>query len=311
MKNVTKLWAAFSAIIGLCLISFSCVDDYTDANPTPRLDAPTIRVSATGSNQKILAVPVNQYQNDNIAYVTYGGPIDFTISVIDAPGKVATVDVTPSVPEFGTVELNTSSVAALQGQEQGQFTFTFTPNPALPDQSDRVLNLVVTVADSQVDDEGESNPKVTTLTVPTTIVTCLSDQLEEGTYKVTAASGNVDGGIPYTLDDLVADSGGDVFVEITAEFPGRYSMDEVTGGVWPTYYAGRARPAFEVDLCGNVIQGHSGAVTAGASPGPLRTFDVDGTLNGDGTVTITWSYVRDDAPTPANPAKGTFTLTKQ
>jgi hypothetical protein len=224
---------------------------------------------------------------------------------------VSAVDVTPSVPDFGTVELNASSVQALQGQEQGDFTFTFTPNPALPDQNDRALNLVVTVTDSQLDDEGQPNPKVTTLTLPTTIVTCLSEELEEGTYKVTAASGNLDGGIPYTLDDLVADSGGDVFVEITAEFPGRYTMDEVTGGVWPIYYAGRTRPTFEIDLCGSTIYGHAGGTTAGSDPGPFRTFDVDGTLNPDGTVTITWSYVRDDAPTPAAPAQGTFTITRQ
>lgn len=311
MKKIIKLWAAFATSIVLSLISFSCVDDYTDANPTPRLDAPTIRISGTGSNQKLIAVPVNQYQSDNIAYVAYGGPITFTISVIDAPGKVSEVDVTPSVPEFGTVELNAASVSALEGQEQGEFSFTFTPNPNLPDQTDRSLNLVVTVTDSQVDDAGEPNPKVTTLTLPTTIVSCVSDGLEEGTYRVTAASGNIDGGIAYTLDDLEADGGGEVLVEITSEFPGRYTMDEVTGGVWPIYYSGRARPTFEIDLCGNTIQGHEGAVTAGTEPGPLRTFDVDGTLNNDGTVTITWSYVRDDAPTPANPAKGTFTLTKQ
>lgn len=311
MNNLRKIRTAFSAIIGLCLISFSCVDDYTDANPTRQLDAPTLRISATGSNQKVIAVPVNKYQNDHIAYVSYGGPATFTISVIDAPGKVSTVEVTPSVPDFGTVELNSSSVSALQGQEQGDFTFTFTPNPTLPDQNDRALNLVITVTDSQLDDAGEPNPKVTTLTLPTTIVTCVSEGLEEGTYKVTAASGNLDGGIPYTLDDMEADSGGDVLVEITAEFPGRYTMDEVTGGVFPIYYSGRARPTFEIDLCGSTIAGHEGSVTAGSAPGPFRTFDVDGTLNGDGTVTITWSYVRDDAPTPANPAKGTFTLTKQ
>jgi hypothetical protein len=304
MKNISLL------IFGL-LVLVGCVDDYTDSNPRPRLDAPTIRISATGSNQKILAVPTNRFQSNNVAYISYDAPVEFTVSVIDAPGKVSEVTVTPSVPEFGTVTLNSSTVTALQGQEQGDFKFTFTPNPALSDQSDRPLNLVIAVTDSQTNEEGEANPKTTTLVVATNLVTCVSEGLEEGTYRVTAANGNLDGNIPYTLDDLEADFGGEIIVEITQEFPGRYTMDEVTGGVWPTYYAGRARPTFEVDLCGSTIQGHEGAVTAGAPPGPLRTFDVDGTLNGDGSVTITWSYFREDAPTPANPAKGTFTLTKQ
>src|SRR5687767_6879955 len=159
-----------SLLILSLLVLVSCADDYTDANPKPRLDAPTIRISGTGSNQKILTIPTNRFQSNNVAYVSYGAPVEFTVTVVDAPGKVSEVSVTPSVPEFGTVTLNSSTVTALQGQEQGEFKFTFTPNPALPDESDRPLNLVVTVTDSQTDEEGEANAKTTTLTLPTTLV---------------------------------------------------------------------------------------------------------------------------------------------
>ena len=301
----------FVFILSLLAVASSCVDDYTDANPKPRLDAPTIRIAASGANQKILSIPVNRFQNNSIAYVAYGQPVEFTVSVIDAPGKVSTVSVTPSVPEFGTVTLNDASVNTLQGKEQGEFKFTFAPNPALPDKSDRPLNLVVTVTDSQINEKGEANPKTTTLTVPTTLVSCVSEGIAEGTYRVTAASGNLDGGAAYTLADIEADFGGEILVDLTNEFPGRYTIDEATGGIWPTYYGGRARPTLQIDLCGTTIQGHAGAVSAGVDPGPVRTFNIAGTLNTNGTISITWSYFRANGATPANPAKGTYTLTKQ
>lgn len=304
-KNNIKFLSAV-ALIGMV----SCVDDYTDANPKPRLDAPNFRVSATGSNQKIVETPVNRFQTTSTAYVEYGGPVEFTVSVIDAPGKVAAVSVTPSVPDFGTVTLNDASVSALTGKEQGEFKFTFTPSATLPDEADRPLNLVITVSDGQQDEEGEANPKVTSLTLPVNIVSCVSEGIVAGTYTVTSASGNLDGGAAYTLDDIEADAGGDISIVITKDFPGRYTINEVTGGIWPTYYGGRARPTLKVDLCGSSIVGHPGAVSAGAAPGPVRTFDISGTLNGDGSITITWSYFRANGPTPANPAKGTFTMAR-
>lgn len=306
MKN------SYLIVLLLFLSVTSCVDDYTDANPPAKLDAPTLRISATGSNQKIETVPVNAYQFTYIAYQTYDGPVEYTVSVIDAPGKVGAVSVEGSVPDFGTVTLDDASVNALIGQEVGSFKFTFTPNPALPDFSDRSLNLVVEVTDSQVGQDGESAPKTTTLTLPTTLVKCLNEQLEEGLYVVTEASGNLDGNVPYTLDDLKADGGVDeILVEVTMDRPGLYTVDEVTGGVWPVYYSGRANPALKIDFCGTTLSGHEGELTAGELPGPLRTFTIDGTVNGDGTIDIVWSYERTDGvATPADPAKGTYTISK-
>jgi hypothetical protein len=290
----------------------SCVDDFTDANPPAQLDAPTLRLSASGSNQKIETVPANAYQNTYVAYQTYDGPVEYTVSVIDAPGKVGAVSVVSSAPENGTLTMDDASVAGLLGQEQGSFKFTFTPSAALPDFADRPLNLVITVTDSQVSQDGEAAPKTTTLTLPTNLVKCLNEEIEEGLYVVTDASGNLDGGDPITLDDLKVDGGVDeILVEVAMDRPGLYTIDEVTGGFWPVYYPGRVNPALQVDLCGTTISGHEGAVTAGEAPGPQRMFTIDGTLNGDGTVNITWSYERvDGIATPADPAKGTYTITK-
>jgi hypothetical protein len=307
MKNTYKL------ITLLLLGVMSCVDDYTDANPQGQLDAPTLRISAAGSNQKIETVPANPYQNTYVAYQTYDGPVEYTVSVIDAPGRVGAVSVVSSAPENGSLTVDDASVAALIGQEKGSFKFTFTPNAALPDFSDRPLNLVITVTDSQVTQDGEAAPKTTTLTLPTNLVKCINEQLEEGLYVVTEASGNLDGGVAITLDDIKADGGVDeVLVEVSMDRPGLYTIDEVSGGVWPVYYPGRANPALKVDLCGTTLSGHEGDLTAGELPGPLRTFTIDGTINSDGTVDITWSYERTDGvATPVDPAKGTYTIAKK
>ncbi len=296
-------------ILGVMLLG-ACVDDYTDANPPHQLDAPTLRISSSVSGQKIETIPANAYQNTYRAYTEYGTPVEFTVSVIDAPGRVASVSVVPSVAEYGTVTLNDATVSSITGQEKGEFKFTFTPNPALPDVSDRAMNLVVTVADGQLDQVGESLPKTTILTVPTTLVACVSEGIEEGTWMVTQATANEDGGLAITLDSLQKYGGDQILVEITAERPGLYTIDEATGGVWPIYYAGRISPIVQVDLCGNTIVGHDGTLSFGEAPNPVRAFTVDGTLNGDGTITITWSYERVGAATPADPAKGTYTLTK-
>jgi len=303
MKNICI------TILAILLLQVSCVDDYTDANPPTKLDAPTLRVSASGANQKIITIPQNQYQNNYLAYLLYDGPVDFTVSVIDAPGKVASVSAEPSVPDFGFVVIDDASAAALKGKEVGDFMFTFTPNDALADVSDRSLNLVITVTDSQSDPDGEGGAKTTVFTLPVSLVKCFSEELEEGIYRVTAASGTLDGGAAFTLDDLKADGGVDeILVEVTQDRPGLYTIDEVTGGCWPVYYSGRANPALQVDLCGTSIEGHEGAVTAGSDPSPQRLFTINGTLNPDGTVDIVWSYERVDAATPADPANGSYTL---
>jgi hypothetical protein len=301
-----RIYKLILLIMGVFVYT-SCVDDYTDANPPHLLDAPTFRVSATGA-QVLSTVPVNQFQNGYELLLTYDEPVEVTVSVIDAPGKIGDVTATASVPDFATTELDEASVNAAQGKTSGEFKFTIIPNSDIEDRVDLTFNVVITVSDMQKDEKGEASPLTTTMTIPVTLVACLTEGLA-GDYIVTDASGNLDGGTAYTLDDIEADAGvSEIPVTITEVRPGRFTIDEVTGGVWPVYYSGRANPALDVDFCGTDINGHPGAVTAGA--GPFRTFTIDGTDNGDGTITISWSYVRDDAPTPANPAMGTYTLTK-
>ncbi len=304
MKKLLYLTLLIAAVTG-------CVDDYTEFNPPAQLDAPHFRVSATGSNQLIEATNVNNWQKTYSAYVLYDDPVTFTVSVVDAPGKVGSVSVTGSVPDFGTITMDEASVNALVGKEQGEFRFTFTPNPDLTNKEseDRALNLVVNVTDMQLDDKGREDPKTTTMTIPTTIGgPCLGAPMLVGNWLVVDASGSLDGVDPFELADLVEAAGSEIVVAITRDRPGVYTLDEVTGGVWPIVYDTRANPKLKVNVCGSTISDREGANVAGAGTAAARTFTLDGTINGDGTITIEWSYVRNDGATPANPASGTYTL---
>jgi hypothetical protein len=306
MKKLT-----YTLFMGLLIISAACVDDYTDANPPARLDAPTIRLStpSNGSNT-LVNNPLNAFQSEPEVFMTYTAPLVFTVSVIDAPGKIGEVSVTSSIPEYGTLTVDEASVASLQNQESGSFNFTFTPSPDFEDDSDRSLNIEVNVSDQQLDEDGESAPKTTTLVIPVNMATCVSDAIAPGYYMVTEMTANLDGGTAITLADLEGALGERVVVEIDMERPGLYTVNEVTGGVWPVAYPGRASPVLQVDVCGNAIQGREGAVTAGAGTAAARTFTLAGTANENGTINMTWSYVRNDGATPLNPAKGTYTLSR-
>lgn len=300
------------SLVNLALLLFmlgACVDDYTDSNPAHKKDAPTLRLAETPTSSLVQIPGTNQYQYGYEAYVTYAQPSVFEVSIIDAPGKIGAATATFSIPDFGTASIDEASFNAVKGKETGTFKVIFTPNPDLEDESDRRGSFVVTVTDTQLDDKGQAEPLTTTLSFPVNVVACINTGIE-GDYVVTASDGNIDGGDTYTLTDLTDILEHDVEVTITEVHPGRYTLSDATGGVWPAVYSGRAAAKVQVDYCGDYFAGHPGALTAGSGAGPLRTFTVDGELNDDGTITVTWSYVREDAPTPANPAKGVFTLTK-
>ena len=150
------------------------------------------------------------------------------------------------------------------------------------------------------------------MTVPTILVACVSEAVAEGVYVVTAASGNLDGGDPYTLDDIKTDGEVDeVTVELSTERPGLITIDDATAGVWPVYYSGLVTPEIQLDACGQTLKGHEGATAVGEDPDPVSDFTVDALVNADGTITVTWSYARVNGATPDTPAKGTYTISKK
>ncbi|MDQ2658513.1 MAG: hypothetical protein M3Y60_13905 [Bacteroidota bacterium] len=296
------------AFIMTLILAGGCVDDFRDYNPPVGLDAPVVRVSTIGSEQMLVQVPVNAYQTTPVVYTFYK-PVDFTVDVARAKGLVNDVSVSISIPEYGEVSADEASVNGIKGSESGSFKFTFTPNPSLPNMIDRTVNIDVSVADSQLDEDGRAKPVTTTVTIPVTLTTgCFSSTLTPGVYAVTDASGNLDGDAAFTYDDLVADFGEVPTVTITSIRPGLYLFNEVTGGIWPTYYSGRANPSLQLDLCNTTVAGHVGAITAG-SGSTARKFTLNGTVNEDKTITVAWSYELVNGVTPTAPAKGTYTLT--
>jgi hypothetical protein len=304
---------------GALFLAGACVDDYTDSNPPRKKDAPTLRLAETSTGLVAQVPGSNNYQYGYKGVAIYGQQAVFEVSVIDAPGIINSATVSFSIPDFGSAALDEASFNAVKGKETGTFRIIFTPNPNVPDAGDRTGNIVVTVSDAQLNDKGASAPLTTTLTFPLTVGACNKTGLA-GTYEVTAASGNFDriapysyanDGGPYDLQTILEDREEEhLYVTITEVRPGRYTIDELTAGIWSTYYTGRANPALDVDFCGDEISGNFGSTTAGAGTSAQRTFTINGIVNGDGTIDIEWSYTRDVGAPPEVYAQGSYTLTK-
>jgi hypothetical protein len=320
--------------VGMLFVAGACVDDYTDSNPPHLLDAPTLRLSGEGSSNLIFSTldGSNPYQKTYAAVVSQSGPSEFTVTVLDAPGKIGDISGSLSVPDFGEVVIDQASANALKGKETGTFKFTFEPSDFGPNYDDGSANIVITVSDTQIDHKGEEASLSTSLTIPITLRRCLSTGLATGRYNVIEASGVLDDGTSYDLDDINAaweDMGGTppFGVTIARPAPGRYTFNDITGGVWRALYfdfdaevEGRNRPAVGLDLCGNSLSTHDELTTIqGTEPeegedDPFdrasdRKFFADLTVNDDGTIDVEWWYevVGEEDPSES-PAHGTYKL---
>ena len=123
-------------------------------------------------------------------------------------------------------------------------------------------------------------------------VSCSSDIA--GTYSSTM-SGNIGdgtGGVSGTYTDLAAT----VVLTADEDTPGVYDIDDMSFGVYPTSYTTDPPPGKIQDVC-ETLGDLNGADGSGVP------FDISGTVNGDGTITISWSNTNGDS--------GTGTLTKQ
>lgn len=296
MKNLLLITAGLLFMLG------ACVDDYTDSNPPHKLDAPNVRVSTSGDQAAVVPAGLTGFE----AYVIYGEPIDFTVSVIDAPGVISAASISSSVEEFGTVELDEASFNAVKGKTSGEFKFTLIPSTELPDMATRTLNVTLTVSDSQLDKKGESSPLTTSLTIPVSLINgpCVTTGLATGTYKIVAASGthlNTDGDEEsFTYDSLIkyspaAFAANTVVVVIDEVRPGVYSFSDVTGGLTSIDYDFPG--SINVNLCGSDLAQRAGANVQGTA------FFAEGTVNTDGTIDITWSW-------GDGPENGSYTLKK-
>lgn len=304
-------------LVTLALLGSACtLPDVKTLNPPHLLDGPAFNITPSGSGQAT-ANGAKGYNGNTlgITYLTFGSTTDFAVDVVDCPGKVS--DLSASLSSFyaQSVTVDAASLASLKGQATGSSKVTVVAaNDPDGTGGEWPSNLAISVTDSQKDPEASGSPITATVQWPIALVKCLSTGITTGTYQVTAASGVLDSGSPYfgtayTLADIESDNGGPVYVTITAPRPGRYTFDEVTGGIWPIYFSGRARPTLGVNLCDQTVS-DNGTFNIAGSGSTARRFTLSGTLNNDGTITMTWSYIRIAGGTPTSPANGTYTLTK-
>ena len=108
--------------------------------------------------------------------------------------------------------------------------------------------------------------------------TCLSDIA--GTYNTVTDGGTGDGsgGTASSFTDLTYQ------VTITELSAGTYEISDITGGLYAQIYSSSDNPAEFIDICNNITIDAQPDVVFGGDE-----FNGTGTVNGDGTITITWS----------------------
>lgn len=294
-----KILFKITALVLLIAVS-SCVDDYTDANPTPPLDGPELYVDKPASG----TITSTRSDNSVITYITKGTDVSFIGRVVDAPGLLDSVSVMLS-DTLGTVSV--SGFDALKGQETGEFSITYSPEPNDPASTfdDGIVNLSGTVTDQQ---GLTTAPQVTRIRA----VTCLPSTNLQGFWRAVSsgttgnafADGSVAAGGSFVgLEKLVQfqirTTGGNATVGTNAltEHAGVLFVTDASFGLRNAQ--GYTAPVGRLTFCGNTITGYTALTAAGtgfetAGQGtPVYT----GTINPDGSITLTYSNTFGDATT--------------
>ncbi|MDX2247756.1 MAG: hypothetical protein SF052_13310 [Bacteroidia bacterium] len=169
--------------VGIFCLLIGCVDDFSEANPPRPLDSPFFILS---TNQTTL-------RSDQTA--------ELTLSVVDAPGKIDSVDF--FLPEGkGTVTLDAASFNSEKGKEKGTFKGIFTP----ADNTEGAVTITVTLYDAQEDQNRKSHVETVNLTVK---FACTGKDIS-GTYDTESCEDSVKkvtinaSGDQFNLSDLTA-----------------------------------------------------------------------------------------------------------
>ena len=123
-------------------------------------------------------------------------------------------------------------------------------------------------------------------------VSCPSDLAGDYSSTMSGNLGDGSGGSSGTYADL----GTTVTLTADEESPGVYNIDDMSFGIYPDSYSIDAPPGRIQDICDNLTG--LGDTDEFGDP-----FTITGTVNDDGTITISWSNTYGDS--------GTGTLTKQ
>jgi hypothetical protein len=262
----------FLTIILILLMISSCtVDDYQDANPPHPKDGPAGFLSV-GSE----AIVDTETDGKTFTYVPVNGTATFDIDVVDAPGEIDSVSAVLS-EELGEVAIDLTA----QGEVAGLVTVTYTAGSVFSTGTSTAGNedIAIELFDAQ-------NPRKSVAFAPDRIktvnATCFSSRPLVGFYDTVSSGFDAETGADYTnLEGVVEfriNAGG-------VNHPGLYRLTDGSFGLYPEQ--GYAANFINVTVCGNDII-NADEEFAG---------NFVGTLNTDGTITITWSNTFGDTGT--------------
>ena len=248
----------------IILIAASCtVDDYTDANPPGQKDGPAGFLRTPAGK----AIVDTETDGNTYTYVPINMPSVFNVDLVDVPGLIDSVGVALSDEEGEITEISIPD----KGKETGSIQVTYIASAAGTE------DISIDIFDAQKPRKGATfNPD----RIKRINATCFSSRPLVGFYDTVTSGFDAETGQDYAgLESVVEfriNAGG-------VNHPGLYRLTDGSFGLYPEQ--GFAGNLINVTVCDNSI--------VDANEEFAGTFS--GTLNADGTITITWSNTFGDS----------------
>jgi hypothetical protein len=275
-----KIYISYIKIFIFLFVVSSCeVDDYQDANPPRKKDGPAV-YQANLAGDVITAPNLNEVQ---LNYVQAGKSFMIEVDVVDAPGMIDSVSLSLS-DSLGTISVDEASFNAIKGKDQGKFVVNYTGTTSSVGTT-AVENITIGVYDAQ-------NPRKMASISPASVKVvenCLASKSLVGWYDTVASGYNSETDENYS--GLTGKSELYIRANNGADNPWNYRLRNASFGLYADQ--GFGEPFANLAVCDNTI-------TTG-TPAPADGLQYTGTINEDGTLTISWSNEFGDT--------GTVTLT--
>lgn len=265
--NIRNIYLRTLLSIFTAITLFSCVDDFEDANPPRLLDGPFGFPKLEGAE----LISTTDLDNTAINFLPLNSEAQISVSIVDAPGVIesATYSLNNIVqPEpLGTLSLDISGV---KDKEKGTLVATYTTGDVPGDET-----ITITVVDRQ----GKKQDYTFEVRIANT--DCFSNTDLSGFYNTVASGFNSEAGADYTNLEYTTQL---YFRPGTSDNPGYYRMRNASFGLYAEQ--GYSEPFANLTVCGNQI----------STPEPIGADQLEytGTVNGDGTISISWSNVYGD-----------------
>ena len=265
MKLIKKIPLAIAVFV-----LSACVDDFDEANPPLALDGPAGFLNAPSGD----GIKATDTGDNTFLFLPREGTLLFSVAIVDAPGLIASANATLAnnvqVDDLGTI---TGDVSEALGKEIGTVQWAYQAGNVPGDE-----NITLSVEDAQ------APPKVTQFVVdePVRIIDtdCFSNTNLVGAYTTVTDGYDALANENFTgleaVVELRINAGG-------VNHPGLYRLTDGSFGLYERQ--GSENNFINVEVCGNEILNANEEFTDSFS----------GTVNGDGTISITWSNVNGDS----------------